>query len=50
MNLVFLDESDKLNTGAENGMEVTFLYQSHSQGCVFTLMEYYLIYRNAIRR
>lgn len=47
MNLVFLDEMDKLNTGAENGIEVTFSYQSHSQGYVFNLMECYLIYYNA---
>lgn len=47
MNLLFLDESGKLNTGSENGIEVTFLYQSHSQGCVFNLMECYLIYCNA---
>lgn len=47
MNLVFLDEPRKLNTVAENGIEVTFLFQSHSQGCVFNLMEYYLIYCSA---
>ena len=45
--LVFLDKSDKLNTVTENGMEVTFLFQSHNQGHVFKLVEYYLAYCNA---
>lgn len=46
MNLgFFLDEIDKLSTGAENGIEVTFFYQSHSQECVFNLMECYIIYK-----
>ena len=47
MTLVFLDKSYKLNTVTENGIVVTFLFQSHNQGHVFKLVEYYLIYCNA---
>lgn len=46
MNLAFLDKSDKLNTVTENGIEVTFLSQSHNQGHLFNLVGCYLIYCN----